>query len=209
MQRSTMLLTSMRAGLPFLFACAFLLLVECVPLKAGEQSTETVQSSELWRAIIHVANKAQWRPGRRWMTITRVTEADHFYVPYDLSDAWRSLDKMLPHDYAVAAAHITSLDRCLNDTRDDIIVLHNGLIDFLAENWLENESSRYWIFFNQLEPSLRTTQDRLAARRLVAASTLCSYYNWQRTGSFPELQSVLKLLDSELKTLGSPQRTIH
>ena len=110
---------------------------------------------------------------------------------------------MLPKNFVRHAVPLTPLSNCgdafPNDTGDRAHFVINGvLVPFLVQIWLEDHQSRFRSFFRSQIQLFRPT-DTVRMQKLleddfkatVAAWTLCTFYNAQRTGSYPVEASVL------------------
>jgi hypothetical protein len=137
-------------------------------------------TDHLWQSNLDVGETARWDGKHRAMTISPTTASGVFYMPHDLRDAWRELDRMLPQNYILAAASL-SAKACLANASNELIALHNALADFGYESWVAPKQSPYRKYlvriFDFTPPSSVTAveYDREVGKSAMGW-TLCYYY---------------------------------
>jgi hypothetical protein len=180
-------------------------------LSSAATEVEVLDPRHLWKASIVIGTGPEWIPGTSQLRISPTTMNGQPYVPYDLSDAWKELDRMLPRDFAKRMASFSYAGpyvhgkTCLNDLDREADVLNGALIEYLAEHWFQ-ESSRFALTLQRLvdleaHPSIISTEHGRQVEESAASLVLCGYYNWKRSGDFPSLDFMTSLFHLEAARL--------
>jgi hypothetical protein len=174
--------------------------------KANAADNEVIEvGGPSWKGTIYLTDKQPiWKLGTLRLEVSPTTEGNVVYIPYDLSDAWRELDKMLPQSYQAVAADSSKEGGCLKNTSEEVGLLHNSLMSFLSEKWLNPSSSRFRAFFSlflnfqmpNLSDAAKSRYDNDIAG-LVTGVVLCNYYGWKASGTFPDIGPIVSTLKNE------------
>jgi hypothetical protein len=160
-----------------------------------------------WTVSVRIEDQANWRSGDRSIAISIPAEhRDPPYIPYDLSDAWRELDRMLPDTYAKFAADHGTDTACLSNADDKLSLLHNDLAQFLRDRWLGDGNTRLAKYFASLGDLGDPADDapnssyRDWALTTSTALILCNFYIWKKTGEFRDFPDLVADFRANLRS---------
>ena len=183
----------------------FALLTAFPALSERDDSAEVqaVSSDHLWRVSLEIGKSPGWVEGSREMRIAPTKYGDGFRVPNSFSAAARELDIMLPKNYAEAAAKRSPGKRCLVVASKELYVLHEALIGFVYENWLDNDRTTFSSYAYRLMNIPPPPNQVLRTEEFtdIAAWTLCSYYNRKRWGAAESAREAAAPLREEILRL--------
>jgi hypothetical protein len=164
---------------------------------------QTIASDHLWRVSLEIGKSPDWVEGSREMKIAPPKFGNGFRAPANLSAASRELDIMLPKNYAEAAAKRSPGKRCLVVASKELYVLHEALIGFIYENWLDNDRAAFSSYAYRLMNIPPPPDQVLRTEEFtdIAAWTLCSYYNRKRAGTVENAREVVAPLREEILRL--------
>ena len=179
-------------------------------LSERDDSTEvqTVLSDHLWRVSLEIGKSPYWVEGSREMRIAPARHESGFLVPNDLSAAARELDRMLPKNYAEAAAKRSPGKQCLVVAGKELYVLHEALIGFIYENWLDSDRAAFssYAYRSMNIPPPPNQALRTEEFTDIAAWTLCSYYNRKHMRRLESEREVVSPLREEILRLRAVDR---
>lgn len=173
---------------------------------SGTEHVETVNSNQLWKSSLEIGHGRSWSARATHMRIQPTTVDGRLYIPNNLPEAWRELDRMLPRSFVRVVAARSRKEECLSGAGRSIYVLHDALVGFVFDAWLSSGQTPYSKYLDQsfnLTP-LREDSDveyALAVRSSAAAWTLCSYYNWKYSKKGASLVRIEGQLREEITRL--------
>lgn len=177
-----------------------------VSTQKAEFAVEPIDSAHLWKASLSIGSRRAWQVDAAMLDIAPSLENGQVYVPYDLHDAWRELDHMLPTNFQHAIAAQASQNTCIRSGDGKIILLHNALAEFLYDNWIDVQSSRFLASAEGtlgLPPSDPQSRDGYESElhESIAAWTLCNYYDFKKTGQTPNLSISVGRFQAQISNL--------
>jgi hypothetical protein len=152
-----------------------------------------------WAEFISLSNQKNWRGPGHPLRVSPTKNEGNIYIPYDISDAWRELDKMLPATYIDNIAKRFGEDCLSSEINDEAYQTHYYLLIFLEEKWLDQSESPLLFFLQQyfhlsMEQALSENN-----KEILIGMILCGYYEKTRLGFLPSLPKLTKKFGSALE----------
>jgi hypothetical protein len=166
--------------------------------------TQIVSSEHLWKATLLIGKDRRWRKEAILMEISPKRVGSTIYIPYDLSDAWRDLDAMLPRQFISVMVSHTDRDTCAINLDRETGVVHDAMTGFISDTWLYADDTVYSKYIYKtfdLDPRKLKADSgySVEVRSLAAAWTLCSYYHFKQSRGHPDLNELLDSFREELR----------
>lgn len=132
--------------------------------------------------------------------VTPTIDSGAPYVPIDISDAWRELDRMLPEEYRMEVARHYSSSVCIDTPDGPLVRVHWSLTLFLQRAWFRDDK-RFLDFMGLFFTWSKSERIAAGQRSVAMAMVLCGYYAKERDGSFPKISKFVHLAQMEAKRL--------
>jgi len=185
----------MRKKLFLNFVAGILILLAVVGWAGGVFADISVppEMSESWRDRISIAKYKNWAEGDSHLFVSPTMDGNKIYIPYDISDAWRELDHMLPESYKDKVARNFDGSCGSENVSDELFNLSWNLVLFLADEWFGSDSSRLLKFF-EIYYGLSKEKSFLNENREVFINIiLCGYYSKEVNGVYPDIDYVIRM----------------
>jgi hypothetical protein len=179
------------------FFRALLLSSICLNVAAGATFSPASTNAN-WKDFISVSKEKKWIGLGHPLQVTPTIVNSEIYIPYDISDAWRELDRMLPKNYIDKIAKRFGKECSSNDVGEESYQMHYYFLTFLEESWLEKSNSRLLAFFQQY---FHLSNEQVLSNnneQLIIGMVLCGYYEKERLGVFPDLSALTKKFGTAL-----------
>jgi hypothetical protein len=153
------------------------------PYSPDHHGPVVVMTGCLWKTSIFITQgKPEWHQERRPLNLSPTLVDKGVYVPVDLEDAWRELDRMLPDSYKNYRQQLLRRGPCVYDA-PEYLKREIGLISFLDQAWFPAGGSRYFDKISEkFDLDLKGVKDEYVRERYreemaygLAYWTLCSF----------------------------------
>jgi hypothetical protein len=172
------------------------ILICCLYSGGGSSSQELVGIDQIWKARISIADESQFEaahPAFYQMTISPRRQGDDYYVPYDLTDAWLELERMLPVDFVRLAERSLDEENCIL-LDDDLYNIEQALEDYVLHHWfvLDGHPTRFARYSDILFSVYPTQASDYSYYSLISNMVICGYLKYIRHNEFPEIAAFVR-----------------